>query len=864
MNKINFKQVLPHLVAVVIFLLLSIILNKPALEGKAVQQSDVVQWKAMAQQSFEFKEKYGHFPKWTNSMMGGMPSFQIAYEPKNDSFLDSFNLLKVTNILSLGFPKPIFYLFIAALCFYLLCIVIGVNPWISIIGGIAYAYCSYNPVLIAGGHDSKLMSMAYAPAVLAGLQMLFQKKYWLGSAVLLTGGILLLGQLHQQIVYYTLLIAVFMTIPFIIKCVKEKQLKHLGISAMISIGIGALMLCTMAVIYWPTYEFSKETMRGGRSELTQKDKKNTTKGGLDKDYAFQWSYGKAETMTLLVPNAFGGSSSEGLGEESKAIGILQENAQTLPQGFPQQIAQSSPMYWGELLSTQGTVYIGAIICLLFLFGAFLSKSEHRWWLVAITLFGIILAWGKNFEAVNYFLFDHLPFYKKFRAPSMALVIPQLSVPLLAVIFLDEFILKTSKEKLWQVFKKCLYITGGTVAALGLFYFFSDFSNTSTNELRKGINEALQGKGTDFTRSYFSALKEDRQSFYLSDMWRSIAFMALTIGVLFLYAKNMIKPWLLYTLLIIFCAIDLLGVGKRYLKDGEDANPPVWIEPVNLEDSYTDTRADLQIKADTGYYRVLNLAFPDGNGYSLNVGNSFNDALASYKHNTIGGYSPAKLGLYQDLIEKQIYKNIEKWGANPMAKDSFPVLNMLNMKYAIVPDQVDPKQTRAVQNVFALGNSWLVKEVRFVKNADEEMAALDSFDPLAVAFVDQRFKTAVPFMPVYDSTAYIKLIENKNDEIRYEFNAATNQFAVFSEIYYPHGWEAYIDNKQAPISKTNYALRGLAIPAGKHNIEFKFAPASAVTGEKVARITNFLSVLFVLFCLFMAWRNRRKLSTDPKV
>ncbi|HQW84897.1 MAG TPA: hypothetical protein PK987_10560, partial [Ferruginibacter sp.] len=437
MKNINFKKVLPHLVAIVIFLLLSIFLNKPALQGKVLQQQDVIQWKAMAQQSFEYKQKHGHFPKWTNSMMSGMPAYQIALGPKTPA---NIHLEHVQQVLSLGFPKPVFYLFIAALCFYLLSNVMGVNPWISILGGVAYAYCSYNPVLIAGGHDSKMLSMAYAPAVLAGLQLIYKQKYWLGAATVLTSGILLLSQHHQQIVYYTLLMLVFMTIPFIIKSIKEKKVKHLTISMLISISMGALILGSMAMTYWPAYEFTKETMRGGRSELTQKDKKNETKGGLDKDYAFQWSYGKAETMTLLVPNAFGGSSAEGLGENSKAIEALQENMQKLPQGFAQQVAQASPMYWGELLSTQGTVYLGAIVCLLFLFGTFLSKSEHRWWLVALTLFGIVLAWGKNFEAVNYFLFDHLPFYKKFRAPSMALVIPQLSVALLAVIFLDEFIL----------------------------------------------------------------------------------------------------------------------------------------------------------------------------------------------------------------------------------------------------------------------------------------------------------------------------------------------------------------------------------------------------------------------------------------
>ncbi len=854
MKQINFKQVLPHLVAVVIFLLLSVLLNKPALQGKVVQQNDVIQWKAMAQQSFEFKEKYGHFPKWTNSMMSGMPTYQIALGPKEPM---NIRLEYVQDILTLGFPKPVFYLFIAALCFYLLCLVIGINPWISILGGIAYAYCSYNPVLIAGGHDTKLLSMAYAPAVLAGIQLIFKQKYWLGSALLLVSGVLLLGQLHQQIVYYTLLIIVFMTIPFIITCIKEKTIKHLAISASISIAIAAVILGTMALIYWPTYEFSKETMRGGRSELTQKDKKNETKGGLDKDYAFMWSYGKAETMTLLVPNAFGGSSSEGLGEESKALQVLQENAQALPQGLAQEIYQKSPMYWGELLNTQGTVYLGAIICLLFLFGALFSKSEHRWWLLAITIFGIVLSWGKNFESVNYFLFDHLPFYKKFRAPSMALVIPQLSAALLGVIFLNEFVLKTEKEKLWQLFKKCLIVAGAVAGVIGVFYFFSDFSNTSTGNLRKYINEALQGKGSDFTRSYFNALKADRQAYYLGDMWRTIGFIFVLVAVMFLYAKNWIKPAIVYAALILFCIIDLFGVSKRYLKEEN------FVDAAELEYSYTDSRADLQLKTDTGYYRIVNLAFQGGNGYVFDIGNSFNDALASYKHNTIGGYSPAKLGLYQDLIERQIGKNIQSWAMNQSAKDSFPVLNMLNMKYAIVPEQRDPKQTQAVLNPYASGNCWLVKEVKFVKNADEEMNALNNFDPLQVAFVDERFKSAVPFMPVYDSSATIKLTANKNDEIKYEFNAATNQFAVFSEIYYPNGWDAYIDGKKTPYCKTNYALRGLAIPAGKHTIDFIFDPVSVRKGEQIARYSYIFSVLLVLLCLFMVWKNRNKTTEDIK-
>ena len=852
MKNISFKQVLPHLVAVITFLLLSILLTRPALQGKVVQQGDVVQWKAMAQQSFEYKEKYGHFPRWTNSMMSGMPAYQIAMGPVKPM---NIHVGYVHDILTLGMPKPVFYLFIAALCFYILCIVVGLNPWVGMLGAIGYAYCSYDPVLIAGGHDTKLLSMAYAPAVLAALQLIFSKKYWLGSALLLVSGMLMLSWQHQQIVYYSLLIAIAMTIPFLIRCIKEKDFKHLALSAVLSLGMGILILGTVALAYWPTYEFTKETMRGGRSELTQKDKKYETKGGLDKDYAFQWSYGKAETMTLLVPNAFGGSSSEGLGENSKAIEVLQENAQTLPQGFAQQVAQSSPMYWGELLSTQGTVYMGAIICLLFLFGAFLSKSEHKWWLIAITLFGIILSWGKNLEGVNYFLFDYLPFYKKFRAPSMALVIPQFSMALLAAIFVHELTSTTDKEKLQKLARQTLYITGGIVAVLGLFYFLADFSNGNTSELRKSLNEALQGKGADFTRSYFSALKADRQAFYLADMWRSIGFIVVGLAAVYLYARQWIKPWLLYTVLIVFSTIDLFGVAKRYITEEN------FVEPADLEAPYADTRADMQLKSDTSFYRIINLAAATPNGYTIDMSTAFNDAIASYKHKNVGGYSPAKLGLYQDLIERHVYKNIQGWGGNPMAKDSFPVLNMLNMKYVIVPDQQDRRNNTAILNPFALGDCWLVKELKFVKNADEEINALNAFDPAKTAFVDERFKAAIPFTPVYDSTASIKLAWNRNDEIRYEFNAAGYQFAVFSQVYYPLGWKVRIDGKETPYCRVNYALRGLAIPAGKHTIDFIFDPESVRTGETVARYANILSVLIVLLCIAMIWRNGKKKDSD---
>ena len=365
---------------------------------------------------------------------------------------------------------------------------------------------------------------------------------------------------------------------------------------------------------------------------------------------------------------------------------------------------------------------------------------------------------------------------------------------------------------------------------------------------QGINNALQGHSGDFTKAYINALKQDRQSFYLGDMLRSLGFILVTITTLFLYARTLIKPVIVYVALILFSIIDLFGVSKRYLKEEN------FIDPVDYDAVYADSKADTEIKKDTGFYRVLNLAFP-GNGRYTSSSDPFEDAIASYRHNTIGGYNPAKLGLFQDLREKQLYKNIDAWTASPGAKDSFPVLNMLNMKYVIVPDQQNPQQTKAIQNKYAMGNCWLVKEVKLVKNADEEMHSLDSFDPATVAFVDERFKANILFSPVYDSTAYIKLLKNQNDEASYDFNASSNQFAVFSEIYYPDGWEAYMDGRPAPICRADYLLRGLSIPAGRHNIKFIFDPASVRTGETISRYANIFSVIFLLFCFFMAWKNR---------
>jgi len=854
MKKFNFKILVPHIVAFFTFLLLSVIFTKPVLfDGKVVEQHDVLQWKAMAQQSFDYRETHGHFPRWTNSMFCGMPAYQIASDPKSGSII---SVASFAQFFTLGLPEPVYFLFLACACFYFLCIVIGINPWLSILGGIAYGYCSYFPILISVGHTTKILSMAYAPAVLASLLLIFNKKYWVGGSLLLIFSTCFIEQFHQQILYYTLIMGLCVGIYFIIKIIRQKDYKHLIVSVLLSslLPLIALFICSAG--YFATYEYAKESMRGGTALTTGTPgaDKTVKSKGLDKDYAFQWSYGKAETLTFLVPNAFGGGSSTSFGDDSKVADVLQSTP-SIPQQLTQQLYQAASAYWGDQPMTSGPVYFGAIICLLFVLGLALSKSEHKWWILAATLIGILLAVGKNLEGINYFLFDHLPFYNKFRTPAMALVIPQLTVPLLGVIFVNELVGVTDKATLKNIGKKSLIIGASLAVLLLLFYFFASFKNDETNELRKNLSDALQNNNNEFVNAYINAIVKDRQALYLADMWRSLGFIAAGLGAIYLYTRELIKPSILFIVLILFTTIDLVSVGKRYLNDDN------FIESADYETAFKDYNADIEIKRDPSFFRVLNLAANNGNEFQISVGNTFNDAIPSYKHNMIGGYSPAKLGVFEDLKNKEILKNIQAWAANPNAKDSFQVLNMLNMKYVIVPDQNNPKQTIAIPNRYALGNCWLVQDIRYVDNADQEMSTLDSIDPAKTVVIDQSFKSRIPFEPIYDSISYIRLIKNDNDDITYDFNSSANQFAVFSEIYYSKGWEAYIDGKQTEYCKVDYALRGLAIPAGKHMIEFKFDSKFVDLGELLAKIASILGWIFLLVSAFMIWKKCKNAQKD---
>jgi hypothetical protein len=837
MKNFNFKKIFPHLIAIAIFLIVAVIYCKPALQGKVVQQSDIQGWRGMAQQSFEFKDKYGHYPLWTNSMFSGMPAYQIALDPGT-----RISVGYLASVLTLGLPVPISFFFLACICFYFLCLVAGANPWVSILGGLAYAYSTFDPIIISVGHNTQMMSIGYAPAVLAGLLLLFQKKYWIGFTITALFSFFMISENHVQIVYYTLIIAFIMTIAFLIKSYKEKEFIRGIKGAALGLLAGIIGLACCAVTMLPTYQYAKESMRGGRSELSQEIQGNKTKGGLDKDYAFRYSLGFGETFTFIVPGLYGGSnggdeynSSSKFAQEFSQLGVPEEQAVQYENGYS---------YWGLQPTTSGPVYLGAIICLFFIFGVVYLKSWYKWWLIAASIFGLLLAYGANLKGFNYFLFDYLPFYSKFRAPTMALVIPQLCFPLMAVLAVSKLISKEiDMAETWKKLKTTAIVTGIILVLLGFFYMTASFTGQNDKGFRESIKQnmlhqvppgqpvppQLEQQAEQTSRNIVSALQSDRKSLMGSDLLRSFILIAFSVFLIGLYLKKKLSATILIAGLIILNGYDLLGVASRYL------NSDKFVEPEDFEAAFNPTQADQQILKDPNHanFRVFNQTV-----------DAFNDATTSYHHNSIGGYHPAKLDLYNDIITRQL------------SKGNMAVYNMLNTKYFIVQNPQTGKP-EAQLNPNAFGNCWLVKGIKFVDNADQEMAALDNTDLKDTAIVENKFKGQVTAAPKYDSIGYIQLVENKNDVIDYKFSAPSPQFAVFSEVYYPKGWNVFIDGTKADYVKTDYVLRGMYIPAGNHNIEFRFEPESYTIGRLTSIIANiFVALLIIATIIFYAIKKKK--------
>lgn len=838
MKSISFVKIYPHLIAIGIFLLTTVIFCKPALDrDKTLKQPDTMGWQGMSQQSMEYKKEHGHFPLWTNSMFSGMPTYQIAMGGNEKV---SAPMAFINEAMSLWLPMPMNFFFLAALFFYMMCVVARVKPWVAIIGGIAYAFATYNPIIIVAGHNTKMMSLAYAPMIFSGIYLLFQRKYLVGFTVTAYFSASFIGQNHLQIVYYTLLIAGVMAIAYLIYCIKTKQIFHALKAFSLAIIAGIIGLACTAIIIFPTYDYAKETMRGGISQLTLKENSgsNKTKNGLDKDYAFKWSMGKMETFTFLVPGLYGGSnggdehaiSSSKMVQKMSEVGVPEEDAIN---------AANSYSYWGSMSSlsetTSGPAYMGAIICFLFIFGIIYVQGWQKWWLIAASILGIMLGWGSNFMGFNSFMIDHFPFLNKFRAPSMAMVIPQFCIPLLGTLALNElFYSEIDFGKAWTKIKTSFIVTGAVFVVLFGFYLTTDYTGKGDAQIKDNFiqnfspntkDEASKQKAIELANTLMASLRTDRQSEAGGDIFRSLFFILLISVTLTLFVKRKIPALAGLSIVLLFTVIDILLIDKRYFNENK------FLPTDDIAQEFSPSDADNTILKDPDHknFRVFNT-----------TSNFTNESTTSYFHNSIGGYHPAKLGLYQDLIEHQIMKG------------NIQVLNMLNTKYFIVKN--NQGQTVAQQNPEAFGNCWLVKGIKFVNSPNEEMLALDSTRLKDTAVVNASFKSSIPNLPqlTADSNASIQLSRRDNDTIFYNSSSAQPEFAVMSEVYYNRGWNAYIDGKKTDYVKTNYLLRGIALPAGKHQIQFIFEPKSYFWGKTISLWSTLIVYLLLLLTLAISF------------
>jgi len=834
-----FKSALPHILAITAFLLIAVIYCQPAIQGKVLEQHDIIGWKGMAQQSFEFKEKNGHFPLWTNSLFSGMPAYTIAYDGP------AIQTIVLQPIITLGLPVPISFFFLACIAFYFLCLVFKVNPYISAMAAIAYAYSTFDPIIIAVGHNTQMMAIAYAPAVIGSLVLIYQRKYITGAALLALFFGLQISTQHVQVVYYTSIIMALISIAYLVNSIREKELPKVFPAFGIALAAALLGLGTYAVTWMPLKEYSQDSMRGGKSELTQADSTNKSKGGLNKDYAFFYgSYGIAETFTFITPGIYGGGSAGKSFKPGNSV-FAEKLAEV---GVPEESAiqyANSYAYWGNQPGHAGPVYLGAIICFLFIVAMVYLKSWHKWWALAAVIIAVFLSWGKNFSSLNYFIFDYLPLYNKFRAPSMALVIPQLVFPLLAALGFQELVSgKYSNEQAWKKLKTSVYIAGGVFALLLLFYITADFKGPNDAALKEQLSgmmlsgsqgnptPQLQQQAATFSQTVVRSLQDDRKSLFTGDMFRSLLLIAVAVVLLGAYLKNKINQQFLLISMFIICSFDLVGVAGRYLNSGN------YVEQDAYETAFLPNSADLEILKDTNKpFRVFDQSDPQG---------PFNGSRASYFHNSVGGYSPAKLSLYNDIIEKQL------------SKGNMQVFNMLNTRYFIGNNPAN-NQPVAQVNPGAYGPAWLVKSIKIVQNADEEMNALDNTNLRDTVIIQQKYASIAGQSPAFDSTAVIQWVENLNDKVVYKTKSATAQFVVFSEIYYDKGWNAFIDNKPAVYAKVNYVLRGMPVPAGSHTIEFRFEPTTVKTSKTITTISAILVYLLLIIAGFMTWRSKKIIS-----
>lgn len=817
LQKSDFQRLLPYSLALIVFIALSVIYMHPVLDGKRLFQHDVKQFAGMSKEIADFREETGEEALWAGNMFSGMPAYMISVRQKNNIARD------LVDVLTLYLPRPVNMLFLYFVGFFILMLILQRNIWLAVFGAIAFALSSYFIIILEAGHNTKALAIGLMPPLFGGIYLLFRKKLLAGFLITTLFTAMQISVNHLQITYYLFLVLLAYGISEVIIHAKNKELKSLLKPIGLMIVSLVIALGVNTVNFWIAYEAGRHSIRG-EPVLTEEVRSQSS--GLDVDYILAWSYGKKETITLLVPDFKGGGSRKELSENSNTYQALIQNG--VPRHNAREFIKQVPTYWGTQPFTSGPVYAGALVVFLFIFGFFLVENRYRWWMLAIVILAIFLSWGKNMQWFSQWFIYNFPGYDKFRAVSMILVIPDFIMPLMAAMAIRRILLKqVSREQVMKVLKYTTYSVGGFLLFILLFATeLFTFSSPADNNMVAG---------GQIPQWLMDAIREDRIRLMRIDTFRSLVIIALGAAAIWLWMKNKIKAQYAIMAMAAITLIDLWGIGRRYLNEDN------FIPRRQHERPYTPTEADLQIMGDPDpHFRV----------YSQ-IQDPFREARTSYFHRSIGGYHGAKLQRYQDIIDYHL------------VRQNMSVLNMLNAKYFIVRDQNNQPQAR--KNPDALGNAWFVPEYHIVQGPDEAIAALNDFDPATEAIIEKNDAIHLKGKSIEeDESATIKLDHYQPNYLRYTAKTNTKQLAVFSEVYFPGGWEAYINGQEAKHFRVNYTLRAMVIPPGQHEVEFYFRPDTFYKGRIIAGISSAILIVILAGGAYMLLKKRNeKTALKPR-
>lgn len=781
-----FKKIIPHVLAIAIFAVVSMMFFAPQYSGKVLSQGDMIRANGMAVDVKEHVEQYDEHPAWAGRMFGGMPSYLI------DMNYDGRWVKSSTDFIYHTIGKPASFVFIAMAAFYLMLVLMGVNPYLAIAGGLGYGLSTYFPIIIEAGHITKMMALAWIPALIGAIWYAYRKNKYVGASLAAFFAAIEISCSHPQITYYFLFVIVGLVITEFVRARKDKMIKAFAITSAYLLVAATLAVGANLVQLYYVQDYSKDSTRS-KSELISKNTTDNSTSGLDKDYATQWSYGKAETLNLFIPNAFGQSSSGGFSEDG-------EVAKSLKKYQAANMATSLPSYWGDQPFTEGGVYIGALLIFLFVFAVCLLPSIEKWWVLGPMILALMLAWGHNLMWLTDIFLDYFPLYNKFRVPSMILVVIEFGVPLLALLALNNVVNgQVERPKIMKALKLSTYIAGG-LALFAALVLPSAMEFVGANDEQMGL-----------PKDVLAAMMDERASMLRSDSVRSLLFVAIGAALIWAWSSRKIKKNYFIAAVTLTVLVDMIGVDTRFVSWDD-------FKAEKIVANVQPTEYDKDILKDTTDYRVANFAV-----------NPFSDAMTSYFHRSVGGYHAAKMRRYQELID------------NHLSKMNIEVYNMLNTKYFITEEGVE-------MNNGYVGSAWIVDSVKIVKTPDDELNALAQeagFRAKEVAIVNEAFANLLPDLSKNSNFASIKLTDYKVNHITYQYGSDSPSLALFSEIYYPKGWTAYVDGKVVPSIRANYVLRALNLPEGNHTVEWKFEVPNYSLMVNLTRASALLIILSLM-------------------